>query len=55
MKYKYKIVKEYSHISERVNYIVYEKSFLLWCWVDYRRTEELANELIVKLKEMRGE
>ena len=51
---RYKIKKEYSVILERVNYVVYEKSFLFWTHVDYRRTEELASKLIDKLKEMRA-
>jgi len=50
---KYKIVKEYSAIAGMVEYTVYEKSFLLWYWVDYKYTEDEAKELIKTLKEMR--
>ena len=55
MSYKYKIEKEYSMILERVNYVVYEKSFIFWHRVDHKLSEERANKLIDTLKEMRND
>jgi len=50
---KYKIVKQYNNIMNDVIYVVYEKSFLFWERVDFRMSNDSANNLILKLKEMR--
>lgn len=48
---KYKIKTQYCSITERIEYVVYRKTgWLFWGFMDYRKTNEQAERLIVLLK-----
>ena len=48
---KYKIKTQYCNMMERVEYVVYRKTgWLLWDFMDYRKTKEQAENLIAVLK-----
>ena len=49
---KYRIVREYRSIPDRVMHGVERKGWFFWWWVSFKRTKEEAESLIETLKEI---